>query len=208
MIVQAIAISLALSIDAFAVCFAYGAQGIKIPMRSVQLINLICSGVTGLSLLAGSFLENLIPSWLTTTISVTIMVLLGLFKLLDSFTKALIRRHNYFHKKYQFSLFSLRFILILYADPEKADLDRSATLELAEAASLAFALSLDGIAVGFGAALANICPLAVFLFSFLIGMALMLLGDLLGRRLAKACPFNLSFLGGVILIVMAIIKLF
>lgn len=207
-ILQAAAIAMAMSIDAFAASFAYGSNQIKIPMRSIQIINLICSGITGLSLLVGSILQRYIPSWLTIGISFTILLVLGLTKLLDSVTKTIIRKHNHLTKEVHFSLFNFRFILNLYADPEKADIDSSKTLGPAEAASLAVALSLDGVAVGLGAALAGISAWAIFLSSLVTDMVCLILGSFIGGRIARKTPVNLSWLGGVILIIMAVVKLF
>jgi len=207
-VLQAAAIAMALSVDAFAASFAYGSNQIKIPMRSIQIINLICSGITGLSLIAGSILQQHIPEWLTIGISFTILFVLGLIKLLDSITKSIIRKHSQLKKEVRFSLFNFRFILNLYADPEKADVDSSKTLAPAEATSLAVALSLDGIAVGLGAALAGINAWAIFISSLATNMIALVLGDYLGSRIARKTSFNLSWLGGCILIVMAIMKLF
>lgn len=206
-IVQAAVISLALSLDAFAASFAYGSNRIKVPMRSVQTINLICAAITGLSLFVGSIVKQYIPEWLTVTISFTILFILGLVKLFDSVTKSLIRKNRYINREIKFSMFNFIFILRLYADPESADVDSSKVLSPGEAASLAVALSLDGIAVGFGAALSGISPWAIFISSLVTGMAAIYLGVFLGNKIASKVQMNLSWLGGVILIVMAILKL-
>lgn len=207
-ILQAAAVALSLSVDAFAASFAYGSNRIKVPLSSINTINLICSAITGISLFAGKLLQPYIPERLTMVISFTILFLLGAAKLLDSITKSIIRKHSHINKKVRFSLFHFRFILHLYADPEEADIDSSKTLSPAEAASLAVALSFDGIAVGFGAALAGISTWAVIVSSLVMGMLALCLGLYLGGRLARKTPFNLSWLGGGILIVMAFLKLF
>jgi len=207
MILQAAAIAMALSIDAFTASFAYGSNQIKIPMRSIQTINLICSGITGLSLLAGTVLKNDIPEGVTTGISFTVLFLLGLTKLLDSLTKSIIRKHTGLEKKVQFTLFNFRFILKLYANPEQADVDSSKTLVPSEAVSLAVALSLDGIAVGFGAVLGGISAWAIFFSSLVINMLCLMLGAYIGGRIAHKISFDVSWLGGAILMIMAITKL-
>lgn len=198
----------ALSIDAFAASFAYGSNKIKIPFLSAQIINLICTAILGLSLFIGTLVKQLIPSWLTTAICFTLLLVLGLIKLLDSLTKTIIRKYNVPHKELHFSLCNFRFVLSIYADPEKADRDCSKTISPAEAASLAVALSLDGLAVGFGAALGNINAWAVILWSLLTNTAAILLGALLGNKLAQKLSFNLSWISGAILILLAVNKLF
>ena len=99
-------------------------------------------------------------------------------------------------------------MLSIYADPEKADRDQSKTISPAEAASLAIALSLDGLAVGFGAAMGNVNAWAVVLWSLVTNTAAILLGALLGNKIAQKLTFNLSWVSGAILILLAISKLF
>lgn len=207
-ILEAIILASALSLDAFVASFAYGSRKIKIPFKSVQIINLICSAITGLSLLVGTILRQYIPNWLTVTISFIILFVLGIVKLLDSITKSIIRKHNNLNKELEFSLFNFKFILNLYANPEDADIDGSKTLSPVEAASLAIALSLDGITVGLGAALGNINGWAVFISSLITGTIAVLLGSFIGNKIAGKTSFNLSWLSGVILIVLAFLKLF
>ena len=48
---EAITIALTCSVDAFAASFAYGTNKIKIPFISHQIINSICCGVLGVSLI-------------------------------------------------------------------------------------------------------------------------------------------------------------
>lgn len=198
----------ALSLDAFVASFAYGSKKIKIPLRSMQVINLICSAVTGLSLLAGTILKQYIPDWLTVMISFVVLFILGMVKLLDSVTKSFIRKHNNYNKEIKFSLFNFNFILNLYANPEDADIDGSKTLSPLEAASLAAALSLDGITVGLGAAIGNVNGFAVVICSLVITMTAVLLGSFAGDKAANKTPFDLSWLSGVILIGLAFSKLF
>ncbi len=136
-----------------------------------------------------------------------LLFLLGVAKLCDSAIKTLIRRHKRMHRQVSFSVFSLKFILDVYADPEKADRDGSRVLSPAEAASLAVALSLDGLAVGFGAALMQVNVLIVMLFSLAVGMLAVRLGGKIGNRAAQKLSFDLSWFSGALLIVLAILKL-
>lgn len=207
-IFEALILASALSLDAFVASFAYGSKKIKIPFRSVQVINLICGAITGLSLLLGTIVKQYIPDWLTVAISFTILFILGIVKLLDSITKSIIRKYNNLNKEIEFSLFNFKFILNLYANPEDADIDRSNTLSPREAASLAIALSLDGITVGLGAAIGNVNGLAVFLCSLLTNMIAVLSGSLVGNKIAGKTTFDLSWVSGIILIILAFTKLF
>ena len=202
-LLEALVIACALSLDAFVASFAYGSKGIKIPLRAAWLINLICAGVVGLALVAGTALRQYIPYDLTAGISFAILFALGVAKLLDNIIKSIIRNHSGIDKEIKFSLRGFKFILKLYADPEQADVDGSKTLSPAEAVTLAFALSLDGLAVGLGAAIGSANGLLVFTGVLITGILALLLGDLLGNKAAKKIRFDLSWLSGILLILLA-----
>lgn len=207
-VMESIVLASALSIDAFVASFAYGSNKIKIPMLSVQIINIICSSVLGISLLIGALLKPYLSDWFTITICFIILFGLGIVKLFDGITKSIIRKHNNLKKEVRFSMFNFNFILNLYANPEAADIDASKTISPIEAASLAIALALDGIAVGFGAALGNVSGWMVFLFSFISNGLAIILGCYLGNKIARSLKFNISWISGAILIILAFLKIF
>ena len=206
-IFEAFLIASSLSLDAFVAGFAYGAHKIKINFLSIQIINIICSAMTGLSFLFGNIVKNYIPPVVASVICFTVLFLLGLTKLLDGFTKSLIKKHTNLSREIKFSLFNFNFILKLYAIPEDSDADLSKNISPAEAASIAIALSLDGLAVGFGAALGGANGWAVLLFSLVTNMLAIISGRYIGEKAARKFKFNLSWLGGVVLIVLAFTKL-
>lgn len=207
-ITEAVILALALSIDAFIASFAYGSNKIKIPMTSIQVINFLCSFILGASLMAGALIRPYIPGNVTVAVCFYILLILGVVKLLDSFAKSVIRKHNSINREIRFAMFNFKFILTLYADPIEADIDASKQISPSEAASLAVALSLDGLAVGFGAALGSVNGLAVFLCSLVTNMLAVILGCYAGNKVAGKLPFNLSWLSGALLIALAVAKLF
>ena len=208
MIFEAAILASSCSIDAFTASFAYGSNKIKIPFLSNQIINLVCSCVLGVSLFAGTFVRQYLAPWVTTFICFMLLFILGIIKLFDSVTKAIIRKHSNLNKEFKFSIFNLKFILNLYADPEKADIDASKTISPAEAVFLAVSLSLDGLAVGFGAALGDVNAWVVFMSSFVTNTLAVLFGCYLGNKVANKMSFNLSWISGVILVGLAVMKLF
>lgn len=206
-IAEAALLASALSLDAFTAGFAYGSKKIKIPFLSVTIINIICSSILGVSLTLGSFVSPHLPRWLTLSISFSILFIIGLTKLLDSITKSIIRKHSSFKKEISLSLLNFKFILNLYADPEKADMDDSKSISPAEAAMLALSLSLDGIAIGLGAGMARVNILAVFLWSLVTDALFVMLGSFLGNKAAQKLPFNISWISGLVLMGLALSKL-
>ena len=106
-----------------------------------------------------------------------------------------------------FRALHFQFFLSVYADPCKADSDASKSLSVPESVCLALAMSLDGAAAGFGAALGNLNPAAVRFFSLLFGFTAIQGGFLLGNRLAQKTHFSVDWLSGALLILLAFLRL-
>lgn len=206
-ILESIMLVTALSTDAFVACFGYGTNKIKIPFLSVTIINVVCSSILAISLFLGSIIRPFIPDQLTKWICFSILMVLGITKLFDSTLKSIIKKRKELHKKLSFSFLSLNFILQVYAEPEAADTDASKTLSPLEAMSLSIALSLDGLAIGFGAALSNINCVQVVAFSLISDMVAVMLGCYFGNKIAEKTSVNLSWLSGALLIILAALKL-
>lgn len=205
---EALILASSLSIDAFVASFAYGSNRIRIPMMSVQIINFTCSSFLGISLFFGSIVKSYLPEWLAVAISFTVLFILGAIKLLDSVIKHIIRRHSNLDKQIKFQMTGFKFITRLYADTADPDLNASKIISPAEAVLLAISLSLDGISVGFGAALRDVNIWTIFFASLITDMLAVVLGSYVGNKAAKKAPFNISWLSGIILIGLAVIKLF
>lgn len=199
---EAAAISLALSVDSFIAAFSYGTSKIKIPLPSVGIISVTGSLITGLSMLAGSFVKDFISPGVTTLLSFSILFLLGVLKLFDS------------------------------SSPANVDKDNSHSISAKEALSLSAALSLDGCAAGFGASLSAGMPAspdavaagfdasvaagtvssfapvtAVFLFSLIFGALMVLTGSHIGNKAASRLPVKPGIIGGLLLILLAVARL-
>lgn len=206
-ILEAAMIASALSIDSFTAGLAYGSNKIKLPFRSVMIINVVCSSILGIALFAGAFISSYLPHWLTVTVSFTILVIIGIIKLLDSITKSIIRKHSNISKKFTLSILNFNFILNLYANPEKADLDQSNSLSPYEAVLLAISLSFDGIAIGLGAGIIQVNVLAVILWSLITDALFLMCGHVVGTKIAQKLPFNISWISGIVLIGLAFSKI-
>ncbi len=204
---EGLLLAIALSIDAFAASFAYGTGRIKIPLASAVIIAGICSGLLGISLVCGTFIGNFIPSSLTSILSFLILFILGIVKLSDSLLKEYIKKHQKIDKKIHFTFLHFQFILNVYADPQRADFDCSRKLSAQESISLALALSLDGLAAGFGAALESTNIFMILCFSLLVNLLAIRLGGWSGRKTAEKWSFSLSWLSGCILLLIALSKL-
>ncbi len=206
-LLQTFILVIALSTDAFVASFAYGANKIKIPLSSASIINLICTAFVMLSVLLSSIIRPWISEDTASAICFSILFLLGLFKLFDSSLKHWISKRKEHYGKLSFKLFDLKFILHVYADPAAADSDESRTLSVSESVSLAVALSLDGLSVGFGAGLSDVNYIELGVAAFTANFVSIIFGCFLGNKLSLKTNISLSWLGGVLLIVLAILKL-
>lgn len=202
----ALLLSLASSVDAFAASFSYGTARIEIPRASLLAVSAICASTLAFSHLLGGLLAPFLPAELTRSLGVLILAALGLCKLFDSSLKRWIRRRSGRSREFRFSALRLHFILQVYADPQEADADDSRVLSPREAAALAAALSLDGLAAGFGAGLAGGGAVVILVLAFAATAGAVFLGCRLGRRVACRTERDLSWVGGALLLVLAAVR--
>lgn len=207
-ILESFLLTAAISIDVFTASIGYGTDNIKIPPLSTIIISGVCSLTLGISLFIGSTIENYIPTKTANLIYFSILFILGTIKIFEGSIKSYIIKRKNLNKKFSFSVLHLNFILNVYANPEEADRDSSRYLSPTEAISLAIAMSIDGLAVGFGAALASSNIWITISISFLLGILSIIFGDKIGRKISQKSSLNISWLGGTILIFLAILKLF
>lgn len=199
---------LSVSIDSFLASISYGTSKIKIPLKSILILDIISSTMLGLSLLIGGLLQNYISLNIAKIISFIILFCLGLYRLFEGMLKTYINKNYKNFSPLKFKLFDFQFVLQVYADETKADFDNSKTLSSREAMYLAFALSLDSLAVGFGSSLISINYMQVFIFSLFIGFMLILLGSYIGKKFIENLNLNLSWLSGLLLILLAFLRVF
>jgi putative sporulation protein YtaF len=205
-LLQAAALAAAVSADAFAASFGYGVNKVKIPLSSVHVINIICASLLAAALFLGSVSRAVLPPAAAAWIGFSILFILGVLRLFDSFIKRLIKSGKLFGR-IKFKLFSLNFILHIYANPEQADIDASRILSPKEAIYLAIALSLDGLSVGFGAGLSGASPIPAIGLSLIFCFLAVVSGAYLGKRVAEKLTLELSWLSGALLIILAVLRL-
>ena len=205
--VQSLILVLSLCIDTFVTSIVYSSNKIKIPVVSGLIIDTICSLFLAISLFFGYLIKDFIPINIASTISFLLLLILGVYRLFEAFFKNLIKKYYAKGSPLTFKIFDFKFILQIYADEIKADLDESKILSPKEAFFLAVALSLDSLTVGFGCSLGSVNYLATVLLSFLVGALLLVLGGYVGKNISKNYNLNLSWLSGVLLIILAFIRI-
>lgn len=198
----------ALCVDEMLASIAYGADGIRIRMRDMLLMNLVSSGFLGVSWGVGLLFSGLISEQLARAVGFVCLLFLGGIKLADYFIKAYINRHARLWKNISFSVSGLRFMISIYGNPAEADKDASRTLSVKETLFLSCAMSIDSLAVGTMAAFLGGNLLLSVLLTFLIGFFCVFAGYQAGKGLAVKSKRDLSWLCGIFLILLAFTKLF
>ena len=198
---------LAVVLDGFTACFAYGVNRIKIPLLSAVLISLMGTGMLMLSLGAADWVGNYLPIHTCKVISFSVLFLIGLCNLFQNSVKAVLQKARDNSKKMSFRWLGISFMLSICLDETKADADCSKVLSSKEALALGTALSIDSLATGFGGGLMGQNYLLILLLSLFLHMAAILLGYFLGEKVSKGKHLQLEWLGGVILILLAIFRL-
>ncbi|MCL1944327.1 MAG: manganese efflux pump [Firmicutes bacterium] len=205
MIIFALAISIASSIDCLATGLSYGYDKIKIPIKSMLIIIFGSSATLVATLALGDELAKYILPDTAKMIGAIILFTLGFYKLLSYVVMKLTTQNN-LDKHIKFNLFSLQFIVQVCNQPKAADWDSNHIISGIEAIFLTLALSIDGMAIGLGAGMSNITPLFVGIIAVLLLLftfASIKIGLKIGTILANKSPLNLGWLSGLLLIGLA-----
>ena len=198
---------LALVADAFIACFAYGAENIRIPLRSALVMGAIGTGVLLLSMLVSSPFRRLLPAEVCTAAGGGLIFVIGLLSVFQNALKAMLSKKRNGRKKLRFRWAGISFAVTVYLDETKADADCSKNLSLREAAMLGAVLSLDSFGIGFGSGFVNHHYLYLTVLSLLLHPADILLAHLLGRKAAGRLPRGCSALGGLLLMGLGLARL-
>lgn len=207
MFLESFLLASSVCMDTLVASFSYGTSKIKIPFASILVINVVCTSILGISLWLGSYIKAWIAADSLPLIGFVLLFILGLIRLCDGMIKSYIERKGKIQNKISFSFSSLTFILHVYSDPSKADIDASKVLSIKEAFTLSLALSLDGIVIGIGAAFASANLFLTIVCTFLLEFLSIWVGYFVGRKITNNIPFDFSWLSGIFLIILAFLKL-
>lgn len=206
MVLNILILVFALCLDTFVASAAYGTNRIYLSHGQIAVFNGICCFCLGLSLLIGTFLDSQIPETFTKHICFFGLFSLGCLRLFDSTIRRFLRHHRALHKNLSFHFSHLRFIIDIYGDPMEADADQNQLLSWKEIIFFSLAMSIDSLLAGISAAFLKISIPITMAAAFLIGELFTYLGLFLGHKISRRCPKDLSWAGGVLFIILAILK--
>jgi len=181
-----------LSMDAFSAGFSYGVEKVRVPFSSSFTVAIISGTMLTLSLMLGNILSELIPPAITKSISFLILFLLALYKFYDTFPFA----------KTQNAPLTTEVI------SQKVNQKHKEVLSASEALLLSLALSADNISAGLCFSLSPFSTPLTLLVTTLIHLLFLLLGVSFGKLFSRKCTKDFSFLGALILLLLAFLRLF
>ena len=194
----------ATSLDAFGASFAYGAVRIKIKTGGAVVISLIGSAFLGLALGGASWISKWIPGSVAKWLSFVLLMGMGLESIFQNSIKGYLKKREKRRKKFKFTFANIGFILDIYLDETKADADQSKTLSVRESVYLGVVLSLDSIVSGLGCGLSGGSVIPVMGMAALAHLIAVMAGCKLGQKAADFMRFDLSWMSGLILILLGI----
>ena len=196
-------LAVTVSIDTYIASAAYCNSGIKIPLLSAAVINMICAAVLGISLCLSGMLEHFLSADICRISGMLVIIAIGMLTILKSVARSLAKRVE---KKGELSvkLGNTPLAVKLYLDDTAADIDHSKVLTAGEAAALALASSLDSAAMGLSSGFSNISPITASFLTFLCGAAAVCAGTVTGKKISSL-GLDLSWIGGIFLIIFALV---
>lgn len=203
-------LALVFSIDALSVGFTYGIKKIKIPLFSRLLIcaaSFLCAYI---SVSIGKGLSCILPYNTGNTVSALLLCILGLY-LIISGNKEKEEFMSQKLKKFRFGIKSLGLTITIVKHPIYGDFDDSKIIDLKEAVYIGLALSLDSIGGGIGYGVSTATSIVLFPILTAIFQLILISGGEYAGKAFSALPVDeriISVLPGIILITIAVIKLF
>ena len=193
----------ALSLDTLFACVAYGMKKIRVPFLSAVVMAAVGTCFLALSVTLRGVTGRFFPEQLIRYIGFAVLIVMGMINIFQSLLKGLLRRD----KTIRFNVSEYSFVLKICLDETEADIDASKQLSPREAFLLALALSADSLLTGFSIKVTPACFAMLGLFSFGMGLLAVLIGIAAGRRVSAKSGCNLSWLSGLLLIVIAFMKI-
>ena len=201
---------LAVCIDSFATSITYGLGKIKIPFHCAFIINLIGAVIFAVSLIFADFISDRLNLKTIKILSGGLLFTIGCLNLFLPFVKSILA-HCKGKELFNLECVKKSILLVIFLDETKADLDKSKSLSVKEASFLGLALSVDSLASGFSGGLG--ISQGYFIYGVLLCFSLGLIGIKLGARIGEIISLkisnrlDLSFLSGILLIILGFAKL-
>lgn len=205
---QLLVLAFAVSLDGFSVGLTFGMRKMRIPFKSIAVIA-CCSALSlGIAMMIGEFIGQFVSPAAAEKTGGIILIMLG-FWVLSQYFKPEKPVEDQFAEKmiFNYEIKSLGVVINILQKPLTADFDKSGTINGVEALVLGFALSLDAFGAGIGAAMMGISSFILSICIAIMSSLFIFAGLQSGKILSSSkIVHRLSFLPGLLLIVIGIIK--
>lgn len=206
--------ALALSLDGFGVGISYGIRKIKIPFKSLMIICISSASALAVSMLAGNFIANFLTEKFAERLGGIALIFVGSWLLIQAWVQRLEPLKPIkpgFEDSltiFKITLPGLGLVIKILKEPARADLDESGEISSNEAVFLGFALAMDALGAGMGAAMMGFSPLITPLVAGVCKFSLVSLGLYLGRQESiHGFLGNVGLIPGLIIFFLGAVKL-
>lgn len=201
-LLSALLFAFSANIDNFTVGIAYGIRQIRIKAASNLLIALITSAGTFISMAMGLAISKILPPSIANAIGSFILILIGIWIMKDFFRKNGSRKTQAEDEPNDQSYMQI------LKHPEKADRNRSGTLDMKESLILALALTINNFGLGIGASITGLNIYITVIFTFLFSLISIVLGCIIGRSWLSQCLGKFApLVSGLIIVFLGIYEL-
>lgn len=183
---------IALNLDVLFAAFAYGIQGIRFSVFNIVLIVFIDCAMLAVSLFFGGLLYGIIDTRIMTIVGAVVLIALGVYNITISIIKQNLKKNDH---------------ASVFVDVVNADKDKNKLLSFKETLILAVVLGFDALLLGFSYGFSLTYGLIAVGIMFVLSGTSLILGNTLGTRFSKRSMVDLSWLGGVLLILIAVLRL-
>ncbi|MHB1125713.1 MAG: sporulation membrane protein YtaF [Bacillota bacterium] len=201
--------ALAVSLDGLGVGISYGVRRVSVPWKSLVVICLTSTVAITISMLFGQMLAAVISVQLAKRLGSLILIMVGSWVIIQTLSRREPGNEtgNQPCQLFRLKISPLGIVIQILKEPMRADLDSSGVIDPRESLLLGFALAMDALGAGFGAAVAgfNIAVTPPFVGGF--QLVFVLLGLWLGQRIACGSLSKKSgLIPGLILIILGLLK--
>ena len=195
---------LAVTLDSLTAGLTYGTRKVRIqPLSYLILICIPALFITAANQL-GTLLACLLPPQVLPWISFLLLFLLGISKIIESLIRRLAAKHPSLTRNWGCKIKQINIIFTIYLSPEDANIEDLQILSAKEALLLSLALSLDSILVGMAFTTDAVSWVFLFLLAVLFNLLFFLIGYLAGHVLCHLFHVDLSWLSGLLLLLLAL----
>lgn len=194
----------AVSIDSLTAGLTYGTQKVQIKLPAYLVLICVPAAFITAANRIGSYIFLLLPETALPVLSFTLLTLLGCSKLFESLIRLLAHKHPSLTRNWGCKIKQLNIVFTVYLSPEDANQEDLQVLSTKEALLLSLALSLDSVLVGMAFTTGPIPLASLFLLAVLFNLVLFAAGYGFGRVISTVLHVDLSWLCGLILLLLAL----